>query len=68
MTNAMNLLARDDVAASLGMRVADAGGAGSCPTSCSTAFRGSDDAVKGDPAPIDPGQARRLILKPTYAQ
>lgn len=64
MMNAMGLLARDDVATSLGMGVADSG---ERPLSdvLLDGVPGSDKPVEGDPTPIDPGRARRLILKLT---
>lgn len=64
MMNAMGLLSRDDVAASLGMGVADSG---ERPLSdvLLDGVPGSDEPVEGDPTPIDPERARRLILKLT---
>lgn len=56
--------ARQDVAASLGMGVADSG---ERPLSdvLLDGVPGSDEPVEGDPTPVDPERARRLILKLT---
>lgn len=67
MMNAMGLLSRDDVATSLGMDAVDMGELDPnaepcdrppCPTT----------AEDPGPAPIDPGRARRLILKLAHTQ
>ena len=67
MQNAMELLSRDDVATSLGMNGAHSGEL--APDE--TADEPPSDEPDADPskiddaAPIDPGRARRLILKLT---
>lgn len=67
MENAMDLLSRDDVATSLGMNDVHSGEL----APGETAIESSNDEPDTDPseiddaAPIDPGRARRLILKLT---
>ncbi len=67
MQNAMELLSRDDVATSLGMNGVDAGELEPGETAAEPADDepGSDPSGIDDATSIDPGRARRLILKLT---
>lgn len=67
MQNAMDLLSRDDVATSLGMNGVHSGELAPSETAGEPPSDEPDDDPPAidDAAPIDPGRARRLILKLT---